>query len=58
MHNTISELLEKNEGKVITSTIIVDIMNIIGRGVVSGNISIFFFIKDDQQKLLWENQMI
>lgn len=40
MHNTISDLLEKNNGYLVDSKMIVDLMNIIGRGVVAGNISI------------------
>lgn len=38
IHTTLSGLLEKNTGKIINSRLIVDIMNIIGRGVVAGNI--------------------
>ena len=37
-HIQITELLDENIGKKITKTIIVDIMNIIGKCVVSGNV--------------------
>lgn len=38
IHITLNEVLEKHSGKQVTSRLIVDIMNIIGRGVVAGNI--------------------
>lgn len=40
LHNTLEELLQKNTGKTFDSRLIVDIMNLIGRSVVAGNISI------------------
>ena len=38
MHETISKILDKEEGQPISGTTIVDIMNIIGKCVVSGNV--------------------
>jgi ribonucleotide reductase alpha subunit len=38
IHVTLSEVLEKNTGGLVNSRLIVDMMNIIGRGVVAGNI--------------------
>jgi ribonucleotide reductase alpha subunit len=38
MHETISKILEREEGQPISGTTIVDIMNIIGKCVVSGNV--------------------
>ena len=38
MHETIAKLLEKEEGQPISVTTIVDIMNVIGKCVVSGNV--------------------
>jgi ribonucleoside-triphosphate reductase (thioredoxin) len=38
MHETISSLLEASSGQLISVTLIVDIMNLIGKCVVSGNI--------------------
>ena len=40
LHDTLTNLLELNTGKSIDSRLIVDIMNLIGRTVVAGNISI------------------
>ena len=38
LHNDIREVLDKNSGNLISVTTIVDIMNLIGRCVVSGNL--------------------
>ena len=38
VHDTVSEVLEKNTGEPITVTTIVDIMNLIGKCVVAGNV--------------------
>ena len=38
IHDTLKDLLDKNKGNLVNSRLIVDIMNIIGRGVVAGNI--------------------
>lgn len=43
LHKSLEEILGKYEGKVMDSRLIVDIMNLIGRGVVAGNISNKFF---------------
>ncbi len=42
LHNNITKLLETNFDKILSSRIIVDIMNFIGRSVVSGNISNYY----------------
>jgi ribonucleoside-triphosphate reductase len=39
LHDALTDLLDKNLGKTLDSRIIVDIMNLIGRSVVAGNIS-------------------
>jgi ribonucleoside-triphosphate reductase len=39
LHRNISKLLENNAGKKLSSRVIVDIMNYIGKSVVAGNIS-------------------
>jgi ribonucleoside-triphosphate reductase len=39
LHKSLDEILENYAGKVMDSRLIVDIMNLIGRGVVAGNIS-------------------
>lgn len=38
LHNSIRKILGNNTGKKITSTIIVDLMNLIGKAVVAGNV--------------------
>ena len=38
VHESITEVLEKNSGEPITVTTIVDIMNLIGKCVVAGNV--------------------
>ena len=38
VHENITEVLEKNSGEPITITTIVDIMNLIGKCVVAGNV--------------------
>lgn len=43
LHKSLEEVLEKNTGKIMDSRLIVDIMNLIGRSVVAGNISIYLF---------------
>jgi len=39
LHNSLDQVLDKYNGKVMDSRLIVDIMNLIGRSVVAGNIS-------------------
>lgn len=39
LHNTLIEILDKNNSKTLNSRVIVDIMNVIGKSVVAGNIS-------------------
>lgn len=39
LHKSLEEILDKNIGKAMDSRLIVDIMNLIGRAVVAGNIS-------------------
>jgi ribonucleoside-triphosphate reductase len=41
LHVNLTKILDNNAGKVLDSRIIVDIMNLIGKSVVSGNISNF-----------------
>lgn len=38
MHEKIGEILSANTGKLISTTVIVDIMNLIGKAVVAGNV--------------------
>ena len=38
VHESITDVLEKNSGEPITITTIVDIMNLIGKCVVAGNV--------------------
>ena len=44
LHKSLDEILDRYRGKVMDTRLVVDIMNLIGRGVVSGNISKEFFI--------------
>lgn len=44
LHNNLIKTLDNNVGKQMDSRLIVDIMNLIGKSVVSGNISNYFII--------------
>ena len=43
LHDSIRKTLDQNIGQPLSVTSIVDIMNLIGRCVVSGNVDICFF---------------
>jgi len=62
VHNSISEVLEKNSGKDITITTIVDIMNLIGKCVVAGNVrrtaEIVFGEPDNEEYLDLKNYKV
>ena len=62
VHNSISEVLEKNSGKGITITTIVDIMNLIGKCVVAGNVrrtaEIVFGEPDNEEYLDLKNYKV
>ena len=62
VHNSISEVLEKSSGKDITITTIVDIMNLIGKCVVAGNVrrtaEIVFGEPDNEEYLDLKNYKV
>lgn len=59
LHNDVRQVLQKNTGKMITVTSIVDIMNLIGRCVVAGNLrrtaEIAFGNADDEEYINLKN---
>ena len=62
VHETIRGVLEKNSGEPITTTTIVDIMNLIGKCVVAGNVrrtaEIVFGEPDDEEYLDLKNYKV
>jgi len=62
VHETIREVLEKNSGEPITITTIVDIMNLIGKCVVAGNVrrtaEIVFGAPDSEEYLDLKNYKV
>ena len=62
VHETIRGVLEKNSGEPITTTTIVDIMNLIGKCVVAGNVrrtaEIVFGDPDDEEYLDLKNYKV
>jgi len=62
VHNSIREVLKKNSGEPITTTTIVDIMNLIGKCVVAGNVrrtaEIVFGAPDSEEYLDLKNYKV